>query len=60
MSWHITFYNKKVMNQTLEFPTGILANFLHITSMIENFGPALGRPFVAPLGSGLFEIRFYK
>ena len=39
------------------FPTGILANFLHITSMIEEFGPALGRPFVASMGAGLFEIR---
>lgn len=41
----------------MEFPVGILANFLHITSMIEEFGPALGRPFVSSLGSGLLEIR---
>ena len=57
MNWRITFFNGKVKSQTMEFPTGILANFLHITSMIEEFGPALGKPFVASLGTGLFEIR---
>ena len=25
--------------------------------MIEQFGPALGRPYTAPMGNGLFEIR---
>ena len=39
------------------FPAGILANFLHILEMIEEFGPALGKPHTAPMGSGLFEIR---
>ena len=55
--WRISFFNGKVKAQTLDFPDGILANFLHITDMIENFGPALGKPFVASLGNGLFEIR---
>ena len=57
MNWRITFFDGKVRNQTMGLPDGILANFLHITSMIQEFGPALGRPFVAPLGAGLFEIR---
>jgi phage-related protein len=34
-----------------------LANFLHILEMIEEFGPALGKPHTAPMGGGLFEIR---
>ncbi len=46
MNWRITFFNGKVRNQTMGLPDGILANFLHITSMIREFGPALGRPFV--------------
>ena len=25
--------------------------------MIEEFGPALGKPYTAPIGGGLFEIR---
>ena len=57
MKWRITFLNRKVRSQTMGFPPGVLANFLHITSMIEEFGPSLGRPLVASLGTGLFEIR---
>jgi len=57
MTWKITFYSAKVEEQTLKFPARILANFLHITEMIEELGPNLGRPYVGSLGSGLYEIR---
>jgi phage-related protein len=57
MSWKITFFNQKVEADTLSFPAGILANFLHIVELIEEFGPALGKPHTAPMGDGLFEIR---
>jgi phage-related protein len=57
MSWKITFFNQKVEAEILAFPAGILANFLHILEMIEEFGPALGKPHTAPMGGGLFEIR---
>lgn len=43
--------------QTLNLPSGILANFLHIAEMIEELGPNLGKPYVGTLGAGLFEIR---
>ena len=57
MEWHVSFYNHKVEAETLLFPKGILANFIHIAEMIEEFGPALGIPYTRPLGEGLFEIR---
>jgi phage-related protein len=57
MSWMITFFNSKVEEETLAFPAGILANFLHITEIIEEFGPNIGKPYTAPMGVGLFEIR---
>ncbi len=57
MKWKITFFSEKVEEQTLKFPSGILANFLHIAEMIEELGPNLGKPYVGSLGSGLFEIR---
>jgi phage-related protein len=57
MTWRITFYSEKVEKETLALPKGILANFLRITELIEEFGPDLGRPHTAPLGNGLFEIR---
>jgi len=57
MSWQITFYSKKVKLQVLAFPEGILANFLHIAELIEEFGPKIGMPYTRSTGSGLFEIR---
>lgn len=57
MSWKITFFNKKVEEETHLFPDGILANLLHILEMIEEFGPAIGKPHTASMGDGLFEIR---
>jgi phage-related protein len=57
MSWTISFYSEKVKEETQGLPVGILASFLRITELIEDFGPNLGRPHTAPLGDGLFEIR---
>jgi phage-related protein len=57
MSWKITFFNKKVEEEALSFPEGILANLLHILEMIEEFGPTIGKLHTALMGEGLFEIR---
>jgi len=50
MKWKISFFDEKVETQILRFPAGILANLLHILEMIEEFGPALGAPYTAPMG----------
>ena len=34
MKWQVTFYNEKVEEETLGFPKGILANFIHLVEMI--------------------------
>ena len=52
MSWEIAFYDRKVEQETLALPTGILASFLRIAELIEEFGPDLGRPHTAPVGRG--------
>lgn len=57
MSWKVTFFSNKVKEETLNFPIGILSNFLHIAEIIEEFGPTIGKPYTAPMGKGLFEIR---
>lgn len=57
MNWKVEFYNEKVEDQTIAFPKGILADFLRVVELIEEFGPLIGRPHTAPLGKGLFEIR---
>ena len=57
MLWKITFYSEKVEKETLAFPTGVLANLLHIMEMMEELGPNLGKPHTSSMGDGLFEIR---
>ena len=57
MDWRVTFYNEKIENEALSFPKGILANLLHIIEMMLQFGSALGRPYTASIGEGLFGIR---
>lgn len=57
MAWKITFFDKKVEEETYKFPPGILADFLHIAELIEKFGADLGSPHTKAIGRGLFEIR---
>ena len=57
MSWKVTFYSERVEKETLAFPSGVLADLVHILEMIEDLGPNLGKPHTAPMGDGLFEIR---
>ena len=57
MSWRITFYSKRVKLEVLALPKGILASFLHIAELIEEFGPKIGMPLTRSIGPGLFEIR---
>lgn len=57
MSWKVTFFSSKIKEETLRFPAGILANYLHILEIIEEFGPAIGKPYTAPMGNDLFGIR---
>ena len=54
MKWQITFYSEKVEQETLNFPPGILANFLHIAEMIEEFGVTIGKPLCCFNGWGTF------
>ena len=57
MNWKITSYNQKVKTETLNSPSSILANFLHIVEIIEKLGPNLSKPYVGSIGLGLYEIR---
>lgn len=52
MSWSVTFFSEKVSEETLGFPDRILADFLHIAEIIEKFGPAIGKPYTAPMAQG--------
>ena len=57
MTWEIEYYSEKVERAILRLPTGILARYLHLTDMMEQFGPNLGMPHTKSLGEKLFELR---
>lgn len=57
MEYKVVFLNRKVEKDTLSFPKGILANFIHIVEMIEEFGSDLGMPYTSKVEKELFEIR---
>ncbi|QGP41353.1 type II toxin-antitoxin system RelE/ParE family toxin [Piscirickettsia salmonis] len=57
MAWKISYFNGKVMEQVLAWPKGVLANYLHISELMQEFGPNLGLPHTKAMGDGLFEIR---
>lgn len=57
MNYTISFYNDNVYKETMDLPSGILAQMLRIFDLAEIYGANLGRPHSAPLGNGLFEFR---
>lgn len=57
MNWKITYYDNAVENQIFEWSDDLLARYLRIIDLIQQYGPNLGMPFTRPLGMKLFEIR---
>ena len=57
MAWEIEYFNDKLSNQILKLPTGILARYLHVIDIMQEFGPNLGMPHTRSLGDRLFELR---
>ena len=57
MSWRIEYYSEKVSKQVYSLPAGILADYLRIADLFEEFGVDLGMPHCKALGGGLFEFR---
>ncbi|MHC4873273.1 MAG: type II toxin-antitoxin system RelE/ParE family toxin [Planctomycetota bacterium] len=55
--WTIEYFNEKVEKAILKLPSGLLARYLHLTDLIEEFGPNLGMPHTRALGDKLFELR---
>jgi phage-related protein len=61
MEWHVTYYNKKVKEEAISLPPGIVAKLFHILDLLEEFGPYIGEPHVKSVSGkhnkGLFEMR---
>ena len=54
---NITFFGKKVEEETYKLPPGILAEFFAYSRTDRKIGADLGSPHTKALGRGLFEIR---
>jgi len=57
MNYKIVYYNEKVKQQIMQLPAGILADYVHLTDLIENHGVNLKMPHSRAMGEGLFELR---
>ena len=57
MTWTVTFYSRRVEDDILALPAGLVARFLRYAERMEAFGPDLGMPHTRAMGGGLFELR---
>ena len=57
MAWTVSFYSRRVEDDLLARPAGLVARFLRYAERMEMFGPDLGMPHTRAMGSGLFELR---
>ncbi len=57
MNFTLTYYNERVKQQVMSLPTGILADYIHLTDLMQNHGANLQMPHSRAMGGGLFELR---
>ncbi len=57
MNYTITYYNERGKQQVMALPAGILADYIHLTDLIQNHGANLHMPHSRAMGGGLFELR---
>ena len=53
----IEFYPARVLAAIENWPSGVAADFLRLTELLETIGPDLRLPHSRALGDGLFELR---
>jgi phage-related protein len=57
MSYTIFYYSESIQDDILGLPAGILADYLRLADLLEEFGPSLRMPHSRAMGDGLFELR---
>jgi hypothetical protein len=55
MTWRVTFFSRRVEDDILSLPAGLVARFVRYAEKMETFGPDLGMPHTRAMGGGLFE-----
>jgi phage-related protein len=57
MTWTVVYFNDRVKREVFELPDGILAGYLRLVGIMEEFGADLRMPHSRSMGDGLFELR---
>lgn len=57
MIWKIAYHTKDIEAFVLSLPDGLLARYLRLVDMMQEFGGNLGMPHTRAMGDGLFELR---
>jgi phage-related protein len=57
MEWKISYYNKTLEEEILGLSDTLLAKYIKLTELMQQYGPNLGMPHTKALGNGLFELR---
>ncbi len=55
--WIIEYYSLRVEQEILNLPSGLLARYLQLADLWQEFGANLGMPHTRALHGGLFELR---
>lgn len=56
-NWTITYYSDRVRREVFTLPAGILADYLRLLGIMQEFGADLRMPHSHAMGDGLFELR---
>ena len=57
MTYTISYYSSDVRTIILGMPSGILADYLRLSDLLQEVGPAVRMPHSRAMGNGLFELR---
>ncbi|MGE3727374.1 MAG: type II toxin-antitoxin system RelE/ParE family toxin [Candidatus Sericytochromatia bacterium] len=57
MAFFIDYYSNALQEQILALSPSMLADFLRLTDLLQEFGPALRMPHSRAMGDGVFELR---
>ncbi|KWK08405.1 type II toxin-antitoxin system RelE/ParE family toxin [Burkholderia stagnalis] len=56
-NWAVVYYNERVKRDVFTLPAGILADYLRLLDLMQEFGADLRMPHSRAMGAGLFELR---
>lgn len=57
IEWQIVYFTHKIQKAIMSWTPELVAHYLHITRLMQLYGPNLGMPHTRAMGKGLFEIR---